>query len=84
VTVSDGSGGTRTETRTRYSKVQVLMRYSKGRFRVGTSRADVLSEGFRPSLHLTDGYGIAVAPHTGKRHEIHNTCTVGESVLGIE
>ena len=63
--------------------MQVTMYYSQGTFSATERRSDVMAEGFSVSLTLTDGHGTAVAPHTGMRHEIRNTCTVGEDVMGI-
>jgi hypothetical protein len=87
-TVEDGTEEYRdkdgnTRTKTRYSTVQVFMRYSNGTLYVAQQRQELASEGFTVTLTLRDGHGTAVAPHTNQTKQITNTTTIGHGELGI-
>ena len=69
-TYTDSEG--RTHTRTRYTTVQVLMHYHNGTMSVGANSSKKMAAGFKASLRYTDGHGVATAPHTGQKHQIHN------------
>jgi len=72
------------KTRQRYSSVRVHMTYNSGTVSVGGTRPELMSEGFDFRLTLTDGTGVAVAPHTGEHHTIHGTASLGTGDLGVD
>ena len=71
-TYTDSEGNT--HTRTRYTTVPVQMTYTNGVMHVSAKTDKEYSRGFGANLRYTDGHGIAVAPHTGQHHTIHNRC----------
>lgn len=73
-----------TKHRTRYSTVQVEMRYTNGTLDVVKNTRKVMSAGFKVKVAFSDGVGVAVAPRTGHRHTIHNSCTLVNEELGLD
>jgi hypothetical protein len=82
--VRQADGSTKSETKTRYSTITVLMHYHRGTLNVGANKDMEFAAGFKPSIHYADGHGEGRAPHTGKVHHFQNeTATVGKDVMGI-
>jgi len=73
-TYTDSEG--KTHTRTRYTTVQVLMTYTNGVMRVTGKNKKAYARGFYATLSFSDGHGVAIAPHTGKHHQIRNSYVV--------
>lgn len=64
----------RPRTLLRQTTVQVDVHYSHGMLRLKRRQAgDPSSPGFGVSLHMTEGKGVALAPHT-KRHVVLDDC----------
>ena len=80
-TYTDSEGNS--QTRTRYSSVQVEMHYHNGTLQVGANSNKRMAAGFSPSIHYTDGHGVAIAPHTGKHHNITNSTTISGASMGV-
>ncbi|RLN81066.1 hypothetical protein BBJ28_00025039, partial [Nothophytophthora sp. Chile5] len=82
---TDANGNTTTETR--YSTVTFTCYYTQGVLHVATkgdTTGRVMAEGFDVSMTYRDGYGDAVAPHTGKVHHLQNRVTVmGPDHVGL-
>ena len=80
-TYTDSEGNTQTRQRT--TAVQVEMHYHNGTLRVDANSKKRMAAGFNPSIFYTDGHGIAVAPHTGKQHNITNSTTIKGETMGV-
>eukprot|EP01138_Halocafeteria_seosinensis_P005902 gb/GECG01006034.1/.p1 GENE.gb/GECG01006034.1/~~gb/GECG01006034.1/.p1 ORF type:complete len:667 (+),score=120.18 gb/GECG01006034.1/:1-2001(+) len=80
-TYKDSKGNT--HTRQKYATVNVLITYSKGHLAIGMNYDLEMQSGFKLTLKLTDGTGVAVAPSTGQRHTINTTATLTREELGI-
>ncbi|GMF31994.1 unnamed protein product [Phytophthora lilii] len=85
VTKTDSEGNTRTETR--YSTVTFTCYYTCGVIHVATkgdATQRIMAEGFDVNMTYRDGYGDAVAPHTGKVHHLQNRVAVmGPDHIGL-
>jgi hypothetical protein len=81
-TYTDGEGNT--QTKTRYTTVQVEMSYHNGTLSVGANNSKPMAPGFKPSIYYTDGHGVAIAPHTGEHKTIHNSTTISGGQMGVD
>lgn len=74
-----------TQTRQRMTAVSVEMHYSDGVLSVKSNKEHVAwAAGFHASIHYTDGRGEAIAPHTGQRHVVSGSTTIGHDAMGID
>lgn len=85
VTRTDSEGNARTETR--YSTVTFTCHYTCGVIHVATkgdANRRIMAEGFEVNMTYRDGYGDAVAPHTGKVHHLQNrVADMGPEHIGL-
>ena len=81
-TYTDSEGNQ--HTRTRYTTVSVRMSYTNGRMSVSANSDKQMAAGFKAALHYSDGQGVAIAPHTGQHHTIHNSYTMPMSEFGMD
>lgn len=72
-THTDSQGNSHTTTETRYTTVNFTCHYNNGTISVtaNTSKYN-MADGFNVLMTYGDGYGDAVAPHTGKTHHLTN------------
>lgn len=72
-TETDAQGNSHTTTETRYSTVQFTCRYTNGTISVTANTGKYpMADGFNVLMTYRDGYGDAVAPHTGQTHHLVN------------
>ncbi|KAE8978070.1 hypothetical protein PR003_g25752 [Phytophthora rubi] len=85
VTKTDSQGNMHTETR--YTTVEFTCYYHWGIIHVATkgdASKRIMAEGFDVNMTYKDGYGDAVAPHTGKVHHLKDRVAVmGPEHLGL-
>ncbi|GMF34118.1 unnamed protein product [Phytophthora fragariaefolia] len=77
ITWTDGNGNT--HQRTRRTTVSFICHYHDGIIHVATkgdANKRTMAEGFEVTMTYRDGYGNAVAPHTGKTHRIENRVAI--------
>lgn len=85
VTTTDAEGKTHTATKTRYSTVSFTCFYNVGVIRVASnSTKHEMAAGFHVTMVYNDGYGEAIAPHTGKVHpQTNRQVVMGPDHLGL-
>lgn len=84
-TSTDSNGNTTTSTKTRYTTVEFTCTYTFGVISVGANSKDhAMADGFKLLMTYKDGFGDAVAPHTGKTHRLTNrVAAMGPEHVGL-
>ena len=59
------------------------MTYTQGNFHIAANKDQVMAAGFKPSIYLIDGSGIAVGPSTGVRVPISNQKSIYGNEFGL-